>query len=341
MLQRYSLPDPRFLPLGRHDPKEKEACLWWSGSGVKVHIACKQMEIEATVNARDHAAWMGVLVDGAPVARFPLINGTHRYPVLAGMEGAVAHDITILRDSQLTYDEDGPVVLNAVYTDGEPAVPAIRPLLLEFVGDSLTVGEGCVGPKSGDEWRTVFISHMPAFPTLVAEEMGAEKRVIALGGWGASQGWDLNQDSRIGLIYDQLCGPTPGGSVPADFSERPADAVVINLGTNDSTAIGKLEGEKKKAAEAFLTDCAERLLCQVRKRNPLAQIVWAYGLCGWQVKELLEAAVARRRAAGDDRVHFLALTDCNGDVGSRWHPSRAAHRRAAREICDELKKLLT
>ncbi|MBR4359516.1 MAG: hypothetical protein IKP32_02750 [Clostridia bacterium] len=341
MLRRYSLPDPRFLPLGRHDPREKESCLWWSGSGVRVHIACRQMEIEATVNARDHAAWMGVMVDGAPVARFPLINGTHRYPVLAGMESTVSHDITILRDSQLTYDEDGPVVLNAVYTDGEPAAPALRPLLLEFVGDSLTVGEGCVGPRSGDEWRTVFISHMPAFPTLVAEEMNAEKRVIALGGWGASQGWDLNPDSRIGRIYGQLCGPTPGGNVPADFPERPADAVVINLGTNDATAMSSLEGEKKTEAEAYLTECAENLLCQVRARNPHAHIVWAYGLCGWQVKDQLEKAVAKRRADGDGRVHYLALTDCDGDVGSRWHPSRAAHRRAAREICDELKKLLT
>ena len=339
MLTRYPLPDPRFLPLGRHDPKETKACLWWSGSGVRVKIACRQMEIEAAVNARDHAPWMGVMVDGAPVARFPLANGVRRYPVLAGMDDTVSHEITLLRDSQLTYDEDGPVVLEAVWTDGEPAAPAERPLLLEFIGDSLTVGEGCVGPVSGDEWRTVFISHMPAFPTLAAEEMNAEKRVVALGGWGASQGWDLNPDSRIGLIYDFLCRPTPGGDVPADFPEREADAVIINLGTNDANALSKLAGEKKAAAESELTRCAEALLFQARARNPRAVILWAYGLCGSQVKDLIEQAVDRRRTAGDEKVYFLPLTDCAGDVGSRMHPSRTAHRRAAHEICGMLRGL--
>ena len=35
-MQRFILPDSRFLPLGRHDPKEGRTSLWWSGSGVRV-----------------------------------------------------------------------------------------------------------------------------------------------------------------------------------------------------------------------------------------------------------------------------------------------------------------
>ena len=340
MMQCYALPDARFLPLGRHDPREKQSCLWWSGSGVRVKIACRQMEIEASASARDHAPWLGVMVDGAPVARFPLMNGVRRYPVLAGMDPAFSHEITLLRDSQLTYDEDGPVILHAVYADGTPEPPKKRPLMLEFIGDSLTVGEGCAGPVSGEEWRTVFISHMPAFPTLVAEALHAEKRVIALGGWGASQGWDRNPDSRLGLIYGRLCAPTPGGDVPAGFPEREADAVIINLGTNDATAIAGLDDSDRPAASQALAVCAEALLSQVRRRHPGAIILWAYGLCGSQAAAALEASVRARRAAGDKRVHFLPLTDCGGDLGSRGHPSRAAHRAAAREISDKLKELM-
>ena len=86
-MQRIALPDSRFLPLGRHDPKEERTSLWWSGSGVRVKLACKTLEAEITASARDHAPWMGVLMDGAPVARFPLLPGTHRYPLLAGLDG--------------------------------------------------------------------------------------------------------------------------------------------------------------------------------------------------------------------------------------------------------------
>ncbi len=338
-MQRIVLPDPRFLPLGRHDPKEEHAGLWWSGSGVRVLLACKTLEADITSSARDHAPWIGVLLDGAPVARFPLLPGTYRYPLLAGMDGDVPHQISILRDTQPSYDEDGPVYLNAVYTDGKPASPPERPLLIEFIGDSLTVGEGCLGPESADEWRMVWISHMSAFPTLVAEQLNAEKRVIALGGWGAARSWDNQPDSRIGRIYPQLCAITPGGEKPADFTERPADAVVINLGTNDASALESMDPAERAAAEEELRDRSVELMQMVRKRYPKALILWAYGLCGKQVKPILQSAVKDRQDAGDENVRFLSLTPAASN-GSRMHPSREAHRTAAKEISEALLSML-
>ena len=339
-MQRYSLPNARFVTIGRHDPCEKEQNLWWSGSGVRVKLACRRLDVEATSTAADHAQWLGVLVDGAPITRLPMVQGTHVYPLLAGLDDQFPHEITILRDTQPSYDETGAVVLNAVYTDGTPEAPDARSLMLEFIGDSLTVGEGTMGPYGeGQEWRMLFISHMPAFPTLVAEEMKADKRVIALGGWGAARSWDNQQDSRIGRIYGQLCGVTPGGQVPAPADERPADAVVINLGTNDGSALAGLKADELPAARAELRARAVELIEAVRARQPKAVIVWAYGLCGHAVEEILRSAVEDVRARGDLNAHYLSLSDAE-TLGSRMHPSRDAHRRAAAEIVDMLNKLL-
>ncbi len=339
-MQRYSLPDARFVTIGRHDTSEKEQNLWWSGSGVRVKLACKRLDVEATSTAADHAQWLGVLVDGAPITRLPMIQGTHTYPLLAGLDDHFSHEITILRDTQPSYDETGAVVLKAVITDGTPERPDVRPLMLEFLGDSLTVGEGTMGPYGEDqEWRMLFISHMPAFPTLVAEEMKADKRVIALGGWGAARSWDNRRGSRIGRIYGQLCGVTPGGQVPAPADERPADAVVINLGTNDASALAGIETDELPAARAELRTRAAELMEAVRARYPRTVIVWAYGLCGHAVEEILKGAVEDVRARGDLKVHYLSLSDAK-TLGARMHPSRDAHRQAAREIVDELKKLL-
>lgn len=336
-MQRIALPDSRFLPLGRHDPKEERTSLWWSGSGVRVKLACTMLEAEITASARDHASWIGVLMDGAPVARFPLLPGAHRYPLLAGLDECFAHEVSVIRDSQPSYDEDGPIYLDAVYTDGEPHRPVERPLLLEFIGDSLTVGEGCLGPESAEEWRLVWISHMPAFPTLVSQKLNAEKRVIALGGWGAARSWDNQPESRIGRIYNQLCAITPGGDRPADFPERPADAVVINLGTNDASALAKMTEAERPAAEGELRVRAVELMKMARAHNPKAVILWAYGLCGKQVEPMLQAAVQDRRNAGDQNVHYLSLTPAASN-GSRMHPSREAHQKAAEEIAEAIRK---
>ena len=338
-MQRISLPDPRFLPLGRHDPKEERTNLWWSGSGVRVCLACKTLEADITSTARDHAPWMGVLMDGAPVARFPLLPGAHRYLLLAGLDGDFSHEVSIIRDSQPSYDEDGPVYIDAVYTDGEPERPAERPLLIEFIGDSLTVGEGCLGPESAEEWRMVWISHMPAFPTLVSEKLNAEKRVIALGGWGAARSWDNQPESRIGRIYDQLCAITPGGDVPADFTERPADAAVINLGTNDASALSRMTDAERPAAEEELRVRAGELMQMIRARYPKAFILWAYGLCGKQMEPILQSAVRDRKNAGDLNVRYLSLTPAASN-GSRMHPSREAHQKAAEEIAEALRNML-
>ena len=328
-----------FLRMGRHDPAETRCHLWWSGSGIRMNIDCTALEVEAESTAKDHAQWLGVMIDGAPVARFVLMQGVHRYPVLAGMEAGVSHEVTILRDTQPSYDEDAPVILHAVYTDGKPSAPEARPLRLEFIGDSLTVGEGCVGPESADEWRMAWISHMPTFATLVSEKLHAEKQVVALGGWGASRSWDNDVNSRIGRIYDQLSAVTPGGDVPYAEPDAPVDAVVINLGTNDGSGLAKIpEAERAEAEEALVRDAAG-LLRQVRARHPKAYILWAYGMCGHAVEPMLQKAVELRKQEGDGRVAYYHLSEAKS-LGSRLHPSREAHRVTAGEIAEALEEAL-
>ena len=211
--------------------------------------------------------------------------------------------------------------------------------LIEFLGDSLTVGEGCLGPQSADEWRTVWISVLGAFPALTAEAMHADMRVTALGGWGASRSWDNREENRIGRIYDQLCAPIPGGQIPADFPERRADAAVINLGTNDGSPILRMEGDERADAEETLFRRAAELMETVRARNPEAVILWAYGMCGKPMEPILKRAVDEFLAAGGERAAYLSLTPAP-DHGSRSHPGPIAHRTAAREITDKLKEML-
>lgn len=332
-MPRYPLPDPRFTILGRHDPKETETQLWWSGSGVRFLLDCTCLTAEITSRHTAHAAWLGVMVDGSPVARLPLLPGAHSYALLCGMERGVTHEITVIKDTQAGYDETGPVTLTAFETDGEITPAPKRSLMLEFIGDSLTVGEGCAGPESGQEWRMVYISHMPAFPTLVSEALCADKRVVALGGWGAARSWDNDPHSRIGRIYGRLCAVIPGGDVPAPEEEKPADAVIINLGTNDNSAFASVPAPEQDAYRREIHDQAVALIRAARRRNPDAYILWAYGLCGNQLDDVLRKAV---QDSTDPNAGYLALTPA-ASCGSRMHPSRESHETAAREIIAALK----
>jgi lysophospholipase L1-like esterase len=218
-----------------------------------------------------------------------------------------------------------------------PVAPEERPLLIEFIGDSLTVGEGCAGPTGAMEWRMAWISNCVAYPTLVSERLNAEKRVIALGGWGVYRSWDGKPECTIGRIYDRLCAVAPGGDIPYDFSAgRQPDAVVVNLGTNDASALNALTAADREAAEAKVTQSAAALVRQVRRHSPHAVILWAYGLCGNPMKAPLMRAVEQLQAEGDERVLWLSLDDCGTAVGSRSHPGRVAHQHAAEQIAKAL-----
>ena len=333
MMARFDPRDPAFTRLGRRAVDEPACELWWSGSGVRVRMEGSRLELEAEAAEDEHLPWLAVSVDGAPVARFPMMAGVRRYDLLGRMEAGVPHEVEITRDTQPT---GKPVRLLALLSDGALTAPAPRPRLIEFLGDSLTVGEGTVGPTGAMEWRMAWISNLFAYPTLVANALNADKRVIALGGWGAYLSYDANPDHVIGAIYDTLCG-----GAEYDFSaQRPADAVVINLGTNDCSGIDQRWPGQWAEGEAAFRESAAALMAQVRARNPQAAILWVYGMCGDRLELAARRAVVDRRSAGDANVRFVGLRECAGGCGSRSHPSREVHRRAAERLTEALKEVL-
>ena len=150
----------RFLRMGRFAPAEQACSLWWSGSGFRTRIDCTRLEVEIEVAESEHMPWLAIAVDGAPVARLPLMPGRQRYPILEGMEKGYTHEVAVSRDTQPCDSDAAPLLLTAVYSDGEPLAPMPRPALIEFIGDSLTVGEGCVGSvgRQSGAWRGFQIS---------------------------------------------------------------------------------------------------------------------------------------------------------------------------------------
>ena len=332
---------------GRTATYKESLVLFWTASGFAVETSAGEVWAELESDFFLYEPWVSVWVDGSQVSRFMLQKGKAWYCLFRGFSKENVHRITLLKETQAMSADNLHACI--VHHIGFPK-GTDRSLLhkiqkkrlnIEFIGDSLTVGEGCLGPESAEEWRMVWISHMPAFPTLVSEAMQAEKRVVALGGWGASRSWDNQTDCRLGHIYGKLCAITPGGDVatPAPEKERPADAVVINLGTNDASALAKMEDAERTAAEADLRQKAAELMAMLRERYPQAAILWAYGLCGKQVEPILQAAVENRKQAGDSNVRYVSLPPAASN-GSRMHPSRAAHRTAAAEIVQELKTMI-
>ena len=148
------------------------------------------------------------------------------------------------------------------------------------------------------EWRTVWLSGMESWAMEVCRSMNARGRWLSQSGWGVYWGWDGNRENRIPRIYDAVCAVERGGDTPYAFAANPVDAVVINLGTNDATALARLAGAEREQAASAIQAAAADFLRQVRRRNPGAYILWAYGMGGDDIAPLRCAHCGRRVIAG-------------------------------------------
>lgn len=329
------------LPSGRYRSEEERLIPYWPLSGVNLAIQCTQLSIQIEAICTDYAPWIAVFADDSLVARFPVQSGRHWYPVLQGMDAAVPHRISIVNDTQPIDGNDMQLAFCAIQTDGELLPPPQPAYHFEFVGDSLTTGEGCIGPVSANEWKTIWMCPSQGYAHFLCKEMNAQASLISQSGWGVFCDWANQPHNNLPRIYDQLCGVHKDGQIPYHFRQK-MDAVIINLGTNDISALKSLPEEQRADRAEQLKQAVASFLRQIRRHNPCAYLLWAYGMCGQEWIHCFTEGVERAKADGDSRIGFCALPSCTKEeTGSRMHPGPENHKKAARAIADHLKAVLT
>ena len=348
---------PQVRVLGRTTGTEK-VNLFWTGSGIEMIYTGSELWLQVNADYDTMEPWLTVELNGARISRFPVNKGINEICLFRGMTVGKPKHVRILKEVQAMSCD--PVhllqILGLQYADGE-FLPLPEPVYrLEFVGDSITSGEGAIGAKEDEDWISAFFSAENTYPRMVADTLRAEYRVVSQSGWGIVTSWDGIVQNKIPPFYTQVCGLLTGernaslGALEAyDFTAWQPDAVIINLGTNDATAIcaaAELGQEwagtrDAKEAEQILTTAIKDFLQVVRTHNPGAQILWCYGMLGDNLLPVIRKAVetyAKQNA--DSRTHFLQLPDTTQDtVGSRLHPGVKAHQNAAQVIETCLRRL--
>jgi len=331
-----------FITLGRRGEDKSE--FLWAGSGVAVRLRCRELYADIFADWSVSTPWAAVLIDGAPVARFPLQKGRARYALLTGMDVGVEHEVALVRDTQPIDGEDALTFrLEGLMADeAELLEPALRPVI-EFIGDSLTTGEGLTGPKPAEEWKTVYLAASLTYAQTAVRLLDARGEWVSLSGWGVYTDWEGNTAHTLGSVYDSVCPLIKRGRMSYDFAEHPVDAVVINLGTNDAGALSKLREEDRPARLADIHKAAVALLWQIRKQRPAAPILWIYGMCGDVLGATLADAVreAAQELSGPP-IEYLPLPACpEEELGSRQHPGPVNHFHTAQLAAEALRRMMT
>lgn len=342
--------------------------LFWTGSAVELNVMGTELWIEVEADYDQYEPWISIIINSAPVSRQMLTAGRYWICIFRGMSENVTKNVRIVKDTQAMSGDPGCTLqIHAVKSDGEFLPVEDKPYKIEFIGDSISSGEGAIGAKAEEDWIPMWFSAIRNYCTMTAEALDADYRIISQSGWGVLTSWDNNPHANIPDCYEKVCGLLTGErnkSLGAlndnNFTSWQPDVVVVNLGTNDTGAfynqewrdevtgethkqrlneIGTFHEEDLHSFEAAVTN----FLSKLRKYNKNSQIVWAYGMLDIpMMPDIYRAVDVYHKMTGDRKVSVFQLPGTTEETfGARSHPGLSAHQKAAKELSDYLKPLLS
>ncbi len=367
-LAEYGLSDIQHLKVhGRTTGDLSPLALFWTASGVEWNARGSELWVEVEVDYAAYEPWISILVNDVPVSRQMLPAGRYWVPVFRGMDPNTVKNIRIVKDVQaMSGDPRHSLLIHAVKFDGEFLPIEDKPCRFEFIGDSITSGEGAIGAKAEADWIPMWFSAVHNYTAMTAAAFKADYRIISQSGWGVLTSWDNNPHASIPQYYDQVCGLLTGeknealGALrPNDFEAWQPDVVVVNLGTNDGSAFNTPEWRDPATGESHkqrmnadgsyheedlqkFMDAVEQFLAKIRGHNSQAHIVWAYGMLGLPMMPAIRQAVdAYMERTGDSRISICELpATTEATVGARTHPGAPAHEQAAETLTAHIRNIL-
>ena len=353
-MKEYSLnqiESKRILGRNAYKNDDEELTLFWGGAALEINVKAREVYACFSSDYADHEQWITVEINGAPVSRFMLNKEKTLYCLARNLNPQKENLISIIKDVQpMNEDSVHWLVIHSVGLDddGEFCQPKPRDCKMEFIGDSITAGEGLCGAPEEQDWISLWMRASGTYARLLARKMNADWNTMGKCGWGICCSWDGNPEYRIPPHYENVCSvmkdeksQSLGSLQKWDFyGGKGSDYVIINLGTNDDGGLRVLKEKGDTDREEELTRIVTDFLKAVRKNNPSAKIIWVWGMLGLEtVPALVQKGVDNYKVtSGDKSVYTLELESLEDleklpeEKGSRGHPGTKTHMAAADKL---------
>ncbi|MDE7017156.1 MAG: GDSL family lipase [Lachnospiraceae bacterium] len=367
-LKQYALKDTAHYKIhGRTNETREALPLFYSGSGIEVNVTGSELWIDIDVDFDTHEPWVWTDLNGAFMSRQMLLPGSYSLCLFRGMNPDATKNIRFFRELQaMSEDNACRLLIIGFRSDGAFLPVKDRPFKLEFIGDSITSGEGTYGAREDTDWLSMYMGMSRNYARIVSDELNAEYRVISQCGWGVLSSWDNDPRHNLPSCYEKICGLLTGETNDQlgagklyNFQSWIPDAIIVNLGTNDASAFEQHEWKDPVTGQAFkqhrepdgtyrpedlmrFKQAVISFLSMLRRNNPTSHIVWVYGMLGYDLTfAITDAMNAYQEAAGDHNIAFLQLPNTTDmTIGSHAHPGEKSHIRAAQVIIEYLAPIL-
>lgn len=335
--------------IGRVIANGSDLTMSWPATAIEFTTRATSLRLKLTVVAdpvgsKDASAGIAYFIDGTYQTKSLLGEGVNS-SVVPGLDGK-KHVVTVVKTSE---PQMGDITFGGVSGGTLEATTAAGPgRSIEFVGDSISAGWGVDGPQGDGSNCSQFkaqgadpqVSNAAlAAPVLLSGQLMVDWSVVAYSGRGVYRNLDQSMVNTLPKLYGLA---SPDRQIAA--SAGAADAVVVNLGTNDFYRF------YNAPAKAGFVAAYSGLLQAIRARNPKAPILCVLGpmladsLSSKDGLPLLSTATSYVQEAiavsGLSRVTLTVLKPNSTDVSCEYHPDQAGQRAIASQLLPALRGAL-
>lgn len=237
-------------------------------------------------------------------------------------------------------ESHAPALFGGFFLDpGATALPAPRPAphLIEFIGDSDTVGFGSTAERRDCSEEEIYAATdtSRAFGPQVAQALGADYRIIARSGIGLLRNYGGAEPERtMDRLYPLALPGDPGA---AALPQRQADTIVVALGSNvfgSDLAPGERWTDKDQLRHDFGPELADFAAARQHENPGALMVLLAFGEYGPELVEAHQAASEQLTAQGI--ANRLVVLGKPGRNACLWHLSASDHAMIARTLTEAL-----
>lgn len=262
-------------------------------------------EVVLNVKQSDNMVRLGVIVDGntAAMKTVEIQPGESTVTLAEGLTRGT-HTIEVRRATS----DLGMTELQSIKYHGTLMQPEKKALQLEFIGDSITVGEGMLWTNGSGNY-VLEQNTMLGYASKTAAKLSADFSMVAHSGHKTA-----DMVSSYAKANDEFALNSDGKKV-----------VVINLGTND---VGFPQFNLTESELAALRKSVGDLMDAVVEQNGKhVCIVWAYGMMFDKDLDVLKEMV--KSQANGRNIWFCDLSAAKDNAGWGEHPSQVGNDKAA------------
>ncbi|MBP5299400.1 MAG: GDSL family lipase, partial [Lachnospiraceae bacterium] len=161
---------------------ERNEILTTNGQGLDLILKGSELYVEINTIYDEFEPWLAIEINGEIVSRFAPVKGPSRICLYKGTSCDTETRVKLYRETQAMFsDKENAVIIKRLLTDGEIKDYDSYDCFFEFVGDSITSGEGTYGAVTDNEWVPYVMSFSRAYPNLVSRKFNARCLVISQG----------------------------------------------------------------------------------------------------------------------------------------------------------------